>query len=119
MKAGAVDYLVKPVSKEELFRSVRRALELDASRWPKRAIARALRQHYATLSGVERDVFVGISNGRINKQLSIDLHVCERTIKSLRAAVMAKMHADSLPSLVRGASVLGLGRALPARDRLR
>ena len=115
MKAGAVDYLLKPVEMTRLLSSVHRAFGLDEERQVARAMAERVRRHFASLGDVERNVFVGISNGRINKQLSLELRVCERTIKSVRAEVMVKMEADSIPSLVRHARLLGLIEAPKAR----
>ncbi len=108
MKAGAVDYLLKPVGTARLLSSVQRALKFDEERQPARAMALRVRRLYASLGTVERNVFVGVSNGRINKLLSLELNLCERTIKSVRAEVMVKMQVDSIPSLVRYARLLRL-----------
>jgi FixJ family two-component response regulator len=115
MKAGAVDYLLKPVEMTRLLNSVHRAFRLDEERQAARTMKERVRRQFSSLGDVERNVFVGISNGRINKQLSLELHVCERTIKSVRAEVMVKMEADSIPSLVRYARLLGLIEAPRAR----
>ncbi len=108
MKSGAVDFLTKPVSKDQLLESVAKAISVDIEQRNKRAKLAAIQHRYQSLSERERQVFQGIAEGRLNKQLAPDIGVCERTVKALRAQVMAKMHATTLPELVGIADLLGL-----------
>lgn len=108
MKAGAVDFLTKPVKSEALLKSVRQAISLDIERRAAQRENRDLRARYLTLSQREQAVFIGVVRGALNKQLAMELDTCERTIKTHRARMMAKLHADSLADLVRAAKVLGL-----------
>jgi FixJ family two-component response regulator len=113
MKAGAIDLLTKPIEQEHLVRSVRAGLELDAKRRAAREERRQIQERYRELTDCERDVLVGVVNGRLNKQLAASLGICERSIKSYRARVMRKMRAPSLVSLIRAAKLLGISEHAP------
>ena len=99
MKAGAVDFLSKPVQRETLFETLRRALDRDALHRAANDEAVRLRERFASLTDRERDVFERIVVGKLNKQIAIDLGVAERTVKSERAAVMSKLGAGSAAEL--------------------
>jgi FixJ family two-component response regulator len=101
MKAGAVDFLTKPIDKEALFEAVRQALARDAARRRSADDAAALRARFASLSNVERQVFDGIVVGRLNKQIADDLSMAERTVKLHRSRLMAKLGVDSAAELGR------------------
>jgi len=108
MKAGAVDFLTKPVDDRELFAAVEEALALDAAdraAWSSRA---AVVQRLNTLTRRERQVFEQVVAGRLNKQIAAELGIVEKTIKVHRARVMRKMHAGSLVELVQVASLVGI-----------
>jgi FixJ family two-component response regulator len=106
MKKGAFDYIVKPASSERLLCVVDRALQVDARRVAARVELREVYSRYALLTAAERAIFVGVISHRLNKQMAGDLGACERTIKALRARMMAKLHAETVPELVRVAAVL-------------
>ena len=106
MKQGAFDYIVKPASAERLLSVVDRALEIDARRVAARTELRDVYSRFALLTTAERAIFVGVISHRLNKQMAGDLGACERTIKALRARMMAKLHAHTVPELVRVATVL-------------
>jgi len=106
MRAGAVDFLTKPVPKAILLDAVRRALEQDLRRAGELAHLAELRGRYASLTPRERQVMAGVVAGLLNKQICYALDAAERTIKTHRARVMEKMRADSVADLVRLAEEL-------------
>ncbi len=101
MKAGAVDFLTKPVKRDILLDALRRALELDALQRAARDEADRLRARFASLTLREREVFDLIIAGRLNKQIAEELGIAERTVKLQRAQVMAKLGAGSAAELGR------------------
>jgi FixJ family two-component response regulator len=106
MKAGAVDYLVKPAPGERVLQAVAKALERDASMRQAEHELTELRKRFAELNPLERKIFTGIMNNRLNKQLAADLGACERTIKARRARIRNKLQIRSLPDLVRASRLL-------------
>lgn len=108
MKKGAVDFLQKPVSDDELLSAVETALERDRSARRQREELDELRARCATLTDREREVWLEVVRGRLNKQVAGDLGIVERTVKAHRARVMEKLRADSTAELVRIAERLGL-----------
>lgn len=95
MKAGAVDFLSKPVERETLFEAIRRALARDEVRRASRDEASQLRERFASLTPREREVLDLIVAGRLNKQIADELGIAERTVKAERAQVMTKLGANS------------------------
>jgi len=108
IKSGAVDFLTKPVTRDQLLESVNKAISMDIDRRNKRSQLVMMRLRYQSLNQRERHVFHGIVEGKLNKQLAPEIGVCERTVKALRAQVMTKMHAGTLPKLIEAADLLGL-----------
>lgn len=108
MKAGAVDFLTKPVEREALFKAVRDALARNAEMRETGTRLRELKARYASLTPREREVFAGVVAGKLNKQIAADIGAAERTVKAHRAQVLEKMHVRSLADLVRAATDLGL-----------
>ena len=106
MKMGAFDYIVKPVGAERVLAVVQRALQVDAQRSAARRELRELCMRFAALSPAERTIFVGVVSHRLNKQIAGDLGACERTVKALRARMMAKLNVATVPELVRAATLL-------------
>jgi FixJ family two-component response regulator len=106
MKAGAVEFLVKPFCDDELLRSIPRALEISASALRDQARLKVLNSRYSYLSPREREVMERIVSGQLNKQVALDLGITEGTIKVHRFNVMRKMRADSFADLVEMASRL-------------
>ncbi len=103
MKAGAVDFLTKPVASGTLLTAISNALRVDAE-WRKTAQrTRLLRERYDRLTMREREVFALVSRGLLNKQVAARLAVTERTIKAHRREVMHKMGVSSFADLVRAA----------------
>ena len=108
IKAGAVDFLTKPVRREALLGAVQNALERDGQERKSRALMRELRSRYESLTAREREVFILVVAGKLNKQTAAELGTVERTIKVHRGRIMDKMRAESLAELVRIAVQLGL-----------
>ena len=101
MKAGAVDFLTKPVGRDALFDALHRALARDSAQRLVGAEAQALRARFESLRPREREVFDRIVAGRLNKQIADELGISERTVKMQRAQVMAKLGASSAAELGR------------------
>ena len=101
MKAGAVDFLIKPVPPATLLDALRRALERDTAQRAVRDEADSLRARFASLTPREHEVFDRIVAGRLNKQIAGDLGIAERTVKAERAEIMAKLGAGSAAELGR------------------
>jgi FixJ family two-component response regulator len=108
MKAGAVDFLTKPIERAALFDALQRALARDAVQRAARAEAAQLRARLATLNPRERAVFEGIVAGKLNKQIAVELGTAERTVKAQRAQLMAKLEVGSVAELGRLAERLRL-----------
>jgi FixJ family two-component response regulator len=106
MKAGAVEFLVKPLCDDELLRAIPRALEISASALRDQARLKVLHSRYSYLSPREREVTERIVSGQLNKQVALDLRITEGTVKVHRFNVMRKMRADSFADLVEMAARL-------------
>jgi FixJ family two-component response regulator len=106
MKAGAVDFLTKPVKRDILLDAVHRALERDATERTAREEADRLQVRFASLTQRQREVFDRIVAGRLNKQIADELGIAERTVKREREQVMAKLDANSAAELGRLAELL-------------
>ena len=108
MKAGAADFLTKPVERQTLLAAVVDALARDQANQAAQEELRSLRQCFATLTAREREVFERVAAGLLNKQIAMEIGAAERTVKLHRARVMEKMQAGSLADLVRAADRLKL-----------
>ncbi len=121
MKAGAVDFLTKPVEPDVLLEAVAIALARDGNLRGSRMRLAIAKSRWATLTEREREVFQGVIKGALNKVIAADLGIAERTVKAHRHEVMAKMGVRSVAELVEMAHLLrdvGLSPSPPAEGAL-
>jgi FixJ family two-component response regulator len=117
IKAGADDFLTKPVSSEDLLKAIERALACHEAARNRRNKLDVTRNRIAAFTPRERQVFELIVRGKINKQIAHELGTTERTIKAHRQQVMEKAEVQSLAELVSIAEHLGvLASAATAGD---
>jgi FixJ family two-component response regulator len=100
IKAGAVDFLTKPVPAADLVAAVRAALDEEARAHQERGERAAIRQRYAGLSAREREVLAGLAAGKLNKQIAGELGIAEATVKFHRARLMDRMGARTVAELM-------------------
>lgn len=110
MKAGAVDFLLKPLVREALLGATREALERNRMYLDEQARLQVLRDRLGSLTRREREVMALVVRGQLNKQAGGELGISEITVKAHRGRIMRKMRARSLPELVNMAARLGLER---------
>ena len=108
MKAGAVEFLEKPVSDDAVVEALRHALDRSRKALEREAMLSAVLGSYESLTPREREVMVLVASGLLNKQVGSELGISEITVKAHRGQVMRKMKADSLPALVHMVDSLGL-----------
>ena len=101
MKAGAIDFLTKPVSNRDLLGAIARAEELDSKSRQAQAVLAAIEAKITTLTPREREVFTHVVAGRLNKQIAYELGTVEKTIKFHRSAIMKKLGVRTVADLVR------------------
>jgi FixJ family two-component response regulator len=99
-RAGAVDFLAKPFTHEELLTGVERALTRSNKRYSRSLETTEVKSRLASLTSRERDVLIGITAGMLNKQIGAALGIAEQTVKIHRGRVMKKMKVDSLAQLI-------------------
>lgn len=109
MRAGVFDFIEKPCNEQVLLERVGKALESAAQKAAEFDQRREARQLVDALSPREREVMELVVAGYLNKQIAMKLSVSERTVEVHRSRVMTKTGADSLPDLVRTATLLGIG----------
>jgi len=108
MKAGAVEFLTKPLDDDALLSAASHALDQSRAALGHEAEIRDVRERYESLSRREREVMSLVVSGLLNKQVGGELHISEITVKAHRGKVMRKMKADSLADLVNMAARLHL-----------
>ena len=106
IKAGAVDFLTKPVAKKVLLSAVESALARDEKNRLDRARLTDLEARYKSLSQRESAVFSRVTAGKLNKQIAVELGISERTVKAHRSTVMEKLNVQSVAELSRIAEQL-------------
>jgi FixJ family two-component response regulator len=108
MKAGAIEFLTKPVEAQHLFNAIQEAVERDRRTRQQQADVRNLRNRYESLTSREQEVMQQVVSGLLNKQIAAELKITEDTVKFHRGHIMRKMRAGSLADLVRMAENLGI-----------
>ena len=101
MKAGAVEFLIKPFQKEELLHAVEQAFAFDRARREEEAVVSSIRARIESLTDREREVMTMVTAGLLNKQIAGELNLSEITVKLHRRRVMDGMQAGSLAELVK------------------
>jgi FixJ family two-component response regulator len=108
MKAGAIEFLTKPLRHEVVLEAIRAAMERSRAALRVDSEMRRLRNCHESLTPREREVMALVVSGLLNKQVGGELGISEITVKAHRGQVMRKMKADSLPDLVTMAARLGV-----------
>jgi FixJ family two-component response regulator len=108
MKAGAIDFVTKPIDEEALLSAIAHGIERSRAALQEEAEMRVLQERHASLSRREREVMERVVVGRLNKQIAYELHISEITVKAHRGRMMQKMQARSVPDLVHMAARLHL-----------
>ncbi|XZE18191.1 response regulator transcription factor [Pirellulaceae bacterium SH449] len=101
IKAGAIDFLTKPVQRKDLLSAIQNALDQQAKLRTLKDRNTHVRECYESLTQREREIFALVVEGKLNKQIAATIGISERTVKAHRAQVMAKMQVSSLAELVR------------------
>jgi FixJ family two-component response regulator len=114
MKAGAAEFLTKPLADDVLQNAIRQAIERSHTTLAYKAELQALRDLHASLTPRERETMALVVSGLLNKQIAAKLGISEITVKAHRGQVMRKMQVDSLADLVRAAAALETPRAAHA-----
>jgi FixJ family two-component response regulator len=109
MKAGAVDFLTKPVRDQTLLDAVIAGVALDAARRAEAMVVKRNLERLETLTNREREILREVARGRLNKQIAFDLSISEVTVKLHRSNVMRKMEAGSIGELIRAWETLPPG----------
>jgi FixJ family two-component response regulator len=113
MKKGAVDFLTKPVDREDLLAAVRVSLAKDAENRAQHAESNHVREQICALTPREHEIMTYVITGLLNKQIAAELSITEDTVKIHRGRVMHKLGIVSIPELVRTCEMAGVDPARP------
>jgi FixJ family two-component response regulator len=111
MKAGAVEFLTKPIRHQDLLDAIQLAIERDRTRRDEESAVAKIRTGFDTLTRREREVLMLVAAGRLNKHIAAEIGISTATVKLHRGHVMRKMQAQSLAELVRMADKLKLSNS--------
>jgi len=114
MKAGAIEFLTKPIREQDLLHAVRIALDRDRGRRIKAKAITNMRARFESLTSRERDVVAWVTTGKMNKQVAAEIGISEVAVKVHRHNAMKKLGAKSLADLVRMADAVGIGHTSDA-----
>jgi FixJ family two-component response regulator len=109
MKAGAAEFLTKPIDDEIIIQAIREAVHRSEANLKREGAQRQLQERFASLTKREREVMSLVVKGLMNKQVGFELDISEITVKAHRGRVMEKMHAATFVDLVNMAGKLGIG----------
>jgi FixJ family two-component response regulator len=115
MKAGAVEFLTKPIDDAALLSAIREAVHRSQDNWQREGVQRQLQDRFELLSKREREVMSLVVKGVMNKQVGFELGISEITVKAHRGRAMEKMHAATFVDLVNMAGRLGISTARGAK----
>jgi FixJ family two-component response regulator len=110
LKAGAVDFLTKPIRDQDLLDAVTTAIQIDRNRRQEIAQIAQFRERYALLTSRERQVVALVASGLMNKQVANELSISEVTVKMHRSSAMRKLSAKSVAMLARMVDILDVQR---------
>jgi FixJ family two-component response regulator len=110
MKAGAFDFVEKPIDTKKVMESVEQAIGISLSKLSEKQQLDTVRAGYQSLSQRERDVLHLIADGLMNKQIAFELSISQRTVEVHRSRVMEKMGAITVADLVKSTMLLGIGK---------
>jgi RNA polymerase sigma factor (sigma-70 family) len=116
MKGGAIEFLTKPFRDQDLLEAVEAGIARDRARRESERALDVIRERFESLSSREREVMMGVTAGRLNKQIAADLGITESTVKVHRTNLMRKMKSRSLPELSRMADMLKATSGAPQRS---
>jgi FixJ family two-component response regulator len=114
MKKGAVDFLTKPVDKDDLLEAIRAAVARDAENRARKAENESALERFGALTLREREIMTWVITGKLNKQIAFELDISEETVKVHRGRVMQKLRIDSVADLVRLCGKAGILPAEPS-----
>jgi FixJ family two-component response regulator len=119
LKAGAIEFLLKPFRDQDLLDAIHAGIDRDRTRRQAEQAVEKLRMRFATLTSREQEIMLQVVDGRPNKQIAANLKLSEFTVKVHRGHAMRKMKAKSLPDLVRMAdNLLSHSEKVSASDTL-
>jgi FixJ family two-component response regulator len=110
MKAGAIDFLTKPIRHQDLLDAVAAGIRMDQNRRQTATQVAELRERYEQLTPRERQVVTLVASGLMNKQIANELSISEVTVKMHRSSALRKLRTKSAAGLIRMVDALGVGK---------